>query len=156
MAKRTHAIQANRDVRAVLTPAQKPLDEKSKALVLALLQAGATILEVTRRKGMPKLGDVWATLEADAVFKVAFHKAAANGAATMLAEAQDVARDAAISGDPDEVRAADMYMRVVEKYVEKIAPREYGQLVKLAGDEAHAAITVQLVQFAAPEPAPSE
>lgn len=146
-AKKPNVVQQGRTIRETIKAGAKPLDAERQALVLALLREGATPLEIVRHKGMPSLASIWATRDADAKFKVDFDNAVANGARAMLAEAQELARDATVSNDPDAVRVADMYMRVTQSYVEKLAPREFGQLVKLAGDADQAAITVQVVNF---------
>lgn len=141
-------IARNRKRRDAIKGAAKALDAKGKALVLRMVNEGSTLLEVVRRDGIGSYGAVWAAVDADPEFAAALHKASAKGAAALLEEAQQLAADAADAGDQDAIRAADMYMRCTQSFVEKVAPREYGQLVKLAGDAAQSAITVQVVSFA--------
>lgn len=147
---RDSVIARNRKRRDAIKGPAKPLDAHSKALVLRLLNEGATLLGIIERQGVCGYGAVWATVDADPEFAAAMHKATAKGAAALLEEAQQFSAEAADSGDNDRIRAADMYMRCTQAFVEKTAPREYGQLVKLAGDAAQAAITVQVMRFSVP------
>jgi hypothetical protein len=151
VAKKETVIALNRKARLAIKGPSKPLDEAGKALVLRLVNEGATLLEAVRREGVGSYGAVWATVDADPAFAVELQKAATKGAAALLNDAQKLSADAAESGDQDAIRAADMYMRCTQSFVEKVAPREYGQLVKLAGDAAQAAITVQVVRFSVPD-----
>ncbi len=150
-------IKRNLDARAKIKSATSDkLTAKQRELVLALLTEGGTITEVCARADIPRIGVVWNTCDADKAFAGQLKEAMTKGAATMLAEAHDNARDAGTSADPDKARIADMYTRCTASYVEKVAPREYGQLVKLAGDADQAALQVSIVSFKPDAPADSE
>lgn len=149
-------IKKGREARAVLEPGDDVLDAKQQATLLAMVEEGATTSEVCRRYGMPRLGAVWRTVGANAEFAAALKAAEATGAKAMLDEAHDYMRDAQAGFDTgngvrtvdvDAVRVAESYMKITQAYVEKVAPRQYGPLVKIAGDAEAAAITINLTKF---------
>lgn len=142
-------IAQNRDARQVLTleQADARMDADMKARVLALVAAGATITEVCSRVGFTTPVPVWRACDADDKFRNSLREAQARGAATILAEAHDNARDAAIGDDPDKMRIADMYSRTATAFAEKMAPKEYGSLVKIAGDAELAAVQVTITKY---------
>lgn len=147
--KAQHIVHA--DVQAVIdrlhagaVPAL--LSEDQKVIMLALIREGATMTAVCRRAGMPKLTDIYATCEVDKAFAAALDQARRVQATSRLDRAQDVLDDAVSGGDVDDIRAAAVYATETTRYAEKIAPREYGQLVKLAGADG-GALTVQITDY---------
>lgn len=142
-------IARNIEARELLTleQADARMDDKAKARVLALVAAGATITEVCSRVGFTTTVPLWRACDADEKFRNALREAQARGAASLLAEAHDNAREAAMSGDADEMRIADMYSRTATAFAEKMAPKEYGSLVKIAGDAELAAVQVTITKY---------
>ncbi len=142
-------IKKNKAARDALTleQADARMDDTMRQRVLALVAAGATITEVCSRVGFTTAVPVWRACSADDKFRNALREAQAQGAAVILAEAHDNARDAASGGDPDKMRIADMYSRTATAFAEKMAPKEYGSLVKIAGDAELAAVQVTITKY---------
>lgn len=69
------------------------------------------------------------------------------GAETAIAEAQEFGKQAAAEGNPDMMRVAESFGRLSTTYAEKIAPKEFGQLVKL-GDHNGGALQIVVANFA--------
>jgi hypothetical protein len=91
----------------------------------------------------------YATRNADAEFDETVREAMAQGAEAGIAEAVELGKAASISGDPDLMRIAEAFHRCAVSYAEKTAPRQYGQLVKLANPEG-GPIEIQVVNYALP------
>ncbi len=123
------------------------LTSHQKQAVLRLLSEGATLVELARYDGMPSVGAIYAESYADADFGKAVQAARADSATTALEEAQHELREALESGDPDRMRIAAAYHSGTIEYAAKIAPKEYGQLVKLAGADG-GPLSVQVVSYA--------
>ena len=151
--------------KAVRTSVQKRINERKRWLeagdksehakltshqmsaVIRLLEEGATLVEIARYDGMPSVGAVYSQQYADPAFDEAVRAARASAATTALEEAQHELREALESGDPDRMRVASAYHAGTVEYAAKIAPKEYGQLVKLAGADG-GALSIQVVSYA--------
>jgi hypothetical protein len=120
-----------------------------KRTILRLLEAGATQTEICSSAGMPSRNIVWEARKDDLAFDTDFRAAQAKGAETNIDLAKAHALDEIETRDPDRVRCAVMMMDIAVKYAEKIAPREFGQLVKLAGDP-NAPLQLNVVSYALP------
>lgn len=118
-----------------------------KAKIVELIQHGATLTEIETLDGMPRANTIWDECKRDPAFAQAMSEARAVAAASILDEAQHNLRDAAQNNDPDKMRIAADYARGCVAYAEKIAPREFGQLVKLAGADG-GALTISVVNYA--------
>lgn len=130
-----------------MTAQDRVISPAIKARVLALLEEGATITEVFRIKGMPSVRSFWRACDTDAEFESQVKRAQVRGAAVKLALANENAEREAESRDPDRMRVAQMLCAVTQVYVEKVAPKEFGQLVKLGGDP-NAPLAVQVINYA--------
>lgn len=131
--------------------ASKPEQEKVispslKVRVVALLEEGATITEMFRTAGMPSVRSFWRARESDPDFDNACRMAQVRGAEIKLALAMENAEREAESRDPDRARVAQSLCAVTTTYAEKIAPKEFGQLVKLGGDP-NAPLAVQVINY---------
>lgn len=118
-----------------------------KAKIIELIQHGATLTEVETLHGMPRANTIWDECKRDPEFSRAMSEARSIAAANILDEAQHNLRDAAQGSDPDKMRIAADYARASLQYAEKIAPKEFGQLVKLAGADG-GALTINVTNYA--------
>lgn len=128
------------------------ISDECKAKLIELVQHGATLTEIETLRGMPRANYVWQECKRDPAFGQALQEARVIAAANVLEEAQHHLRDAVESNDPDVMRIASDYARASTAYAEKIAPKEFGQLVKHAGADG-GALTVNVVQYAIEAPA---
>lgn len=125
-----------------------------RAHVIQLFRDGATSTEIDASPFMPSVDAQANECKRNPEFAVAVQEARAIGAKAMLDEANDLARQVAVAdeyGDinVDNVRAAESYARTISGFVEKVAPREYGPLLKLGADaDAGAMPIIQIVSFA--------
>lgn len=124
----------------------RALSEHQKAAVLRLTEEGATLIEIATLEGMPSVSSIYREALADAVFADALNAARAASATTAIEEAQHNLRVAATGKDTDEMIIAASYHRGTLDYAAKIAPKEYGQLVKLAGADG-GALTVRVISY---------
>lgn len=124
-----------------------PLDAETRELILMLLREGATLAEICTNRKVTSYTRFYCTRKADAEFDAEVRDAAVMGAETAIAEAQEFSKAAAETGNPDLMRVAEAFARISTSYAEKIAPKEFGQLVKLGGADG-GAITVQTINFA--------
>lgn len=124
-----------------------PLDAETREIILMLLREGATLAEICTNRKVTSYTRFYYTRRDDADFDAEVRAAAVMGAETAIAEAQEFSKAAAGSGNPDLMRVAEAFARISTSYAEKIAPREFGQLVKLGGADG-GALTVQTVNFA--------
>lgn len=129
--------------------APSPLDQALKDRVLELCREGATLSEVCTERQVTSYTRLYHTRTVDALFDDDVRKALAMGAEAALSEAQEFSKAAAESGNPDLMRVAESFGRVSVLYAEKIAPREYGQLIKLGGADG-GALSLQVVSYALP------
>ena len=93
--------------------------------------------------------DFYATRSADLAFDAAIRQATAQGAEAAISEAAEFSRQAAKGNDPDLVKIAEAFHRCTVSYAEKMAPREFGQFVKLANPDG-GALELQVVNYAVP------
>jgi len=125
-----------------------------RAHVLQLFRDGATSTEIDATPFMPSVDAQANECKRNPEFAAAVQEARAIGARAMLDEANDLARQVAVADDDgtinvDNVRAAESYARTINGFVEKVAPREYGPLLKLGADADGAAMPIiQIVSFA--------
>lgn len=145
-------IKKGRDARKADAAKPEPvvaLTPEMRAAVLRIIGQGATIVELCALKGMPSVTSLWQAVDKDEAFRNEFRAAQAKGAAMVLQEAQELLRDAAegTKVDTDKVRVAEMYARASQWYAEKFAPKEFGQLVKIAGDAELAAVQVSITKY---------
>jgi len=125
------------------------LEPTAQDMLIELLSDGAMLPELIEDGLVPSFWHVWNTCAHDPVFDARYRTAVMRGATVMLKDAQTFAIEEAESGDPDRIRVADAVMRITETYAQKLAPREFGQLVKLAGDP-DAPLTLQVISYVAP------
>lgn len=124
----------------------KPVSDKQKLALVKLLREGCTLTGACRRKGMPTMFSVYKAMERDPQFAAAMAQARVLQATSRIDRAQDILDEAITSDDIDKIRGAAVYAEQTTKYAEKIAPRDFGQLVKLAGSDGGALI-VQVTQY---------
>lgn len=97
---------------------------------------------------MPSVSTVFREAKLDPAFDSLLQAARAANATASLEEAQQLLRAAASGNDTDKMIIASAYHRGTEAYAAKIAPKEYGTLVKLAGADG-GALTIQTINYAA-------
>lgn len=124
--------------------------DAQKAAIIALVEHGATLVEIERMIDMPSASTIWRECSRDQPFAEALRLARVVGAATILDEAQDQLRQALETNDPETMRVAADYAKGSTVYAEKIAPKEFGQLVKHAGIDG-GAMVVQTIQYSQAE-----
>ncbi len=124
------------------------LTEHQKAAVVRLIEEGATLVEVAALSGMPSVSTIYRESFQNEPFAQAMRSARAAAATTFIEEAQDNLRIAASSKDTDAMVIASAYHRGSLEYAAKIAPKEFGQLVKIAGADG-GALTIQTINYSA-------
>jgi len=122
-----------------------------KLALVALIEEGATLVEIARMEGMPSVGTVYNAMKNDPQFATDMDAARGASATTVIEEAQHELREALESGDTDRMSMAVGYHRGSLEYAAKIAPREYGQLLKIAGADG-GALTVNVVNYGTGSP----
>lgn len=128
IAARVDWLQAGMPEHGRMTPEQK-------RAVIALVEHGATIVEIETLEGMPSARTIYREKHSDAEFGAALDKAIVMRAAVILDEAHHNMREALETNDPDTVRNGLAFVQAAKEYVERTAPKEYGQLLKLAGHD---------------------
>lgn len=151
MAKKKTIVERERGRRDKLTVAEPcpHLTPAEKNAVVRYLEEGATLAEVINTRGLCSHGSLYRARAADPEFDEAVRAALVQGAAAAIAEAEDLSRDAVESGDTDAMRIAESFHRCTLGYAEKVAPRDYGQLIKLGGHDG-GALSVQVTNYALP------
>jgi hypothetical protein len=122
-----------------------------KAEICRLLSEGATTREVCDLPSMPARKTLFEWLSADHEFRAHYEEAKVLAAQVIVDEAMDYAREAVESGsgsDHTRARIAESFANVAIKYAEKVAPRQFGQLVKLGNSEGDGPAVIQLVNYA--------
>lgn len=119
-----------------------------KSRIIKALELGATLTEIARTPGLPHLSAIHAERKKDTDFDAAVREARIIGAEIKLDIVAENAEREAESRDPDRMRVAQMLAAVTTTYVEKIAPKEYGQLVKL-GSDPNAPLAVHVIDYSA-------
>lgn len=139
MLKRIAALKGS-DVR------KDGISAECKRAITELIKDGATFSEIADLSGMPSRVAIWDELARDDAWRVEMDKARLAGAMSELDTSHAHLKDAAEKDDIDAIRAAAVYAEQTRAYVEKIAPREFGALVKLAGADG-GALTVQVMDY---------
>lgn len=127
--------------------------DEMKIKMCDLFAEGATVNEVVKFEGFPSRAELFRELHKDADFATAYGVAKELGAAVPLEEGLDVGRDAVEADGGENVNksmVAHRYMQIGAIYAEKMAPKKYGQLLKLGGDEDLGPIKVQVINYAVP------
>lgn len=119
---------------------------KVKERVLWMLEQGSTLTEIARLQGMPCLYAINAERKRDPQFDADIDQARVVGLGVKMDLCAENAEREAESRDPDRMRVAQMLAAVMTSYAEKIAPKQYGQLVKLGGD-ANAPLAVHVINY---------
>lgn len=128
--------------------------DEIRAKVVQMFKDGSTSTEIDALPFMPSVVAQLDEQKRNPEFAAAVQEARAYGAKAMLDEANDLARQVAVADEDgtinvDNVRAAEAYARTINGFVEKVAPREYGPLLKLGADaDAGAMPIIQIVSFA--------
>lgn len=148
--KQTIIAHGRRNRDEILSPkwrAPEPLTAKQRTRVLAMLTEGATLSEITTTRGIASHGSIYRSRAADPMFDAEVRQALTQNAEAAIAEAAEMSRSAADSGNPDAMRVAEAFHRCALTYAEKVAPKEYGQLVKL-GSHDGGPLAVHVVSYA--------
>ncbi len=141
MAKKPHTLRRDFDAMiARLRENAKPhrLNEQQRVTLLAMISEGATLTAVCRMDGMPALKDIYYECDCDPEFAQNLKNARKLQATSRIDRAQDMLDEACETNDTDRMRGARIYTEQAIKYAEKIAPQEYGALVKVAGADGGA------------------
>lgn len=149
MAKKKHIL--TRDFEAMLDrlKSEQPsrMSEAQKVVTLKMLREGTTLTAIARLSGMAPIDVVYNECKHDPTFAEDLREARAVQATARIDRAQDMLDDAAETNDTDRMRGAAVYTEQALKYAEKIAPKEYGALVKHAGVDG-GAIQLTVVNYA--------
>lgn len=129
-----------------------PLSDETKEAALFLVADGMLLTGLVERGVIPSYWHLYEEAERDTKFGEKLKQAQARGARTLLNRAQAHAVEMVNSGDDVQVRAADALMRVTQTFAEKVAPKDFGPLVKLAGD-TDAPLQLNVVNYCLPQPA---
>lgn len=156
-------------------PRSEPLNTPAlKAEIIRLIKAGCTATEVCQRADMPSSPTLYDWKRSDAVFAGELEAAMIESARVILEDAADMVREAAepvmeiATGEGGEdagtigrmqvetslarARTAAIMFEVAKGYAEKVAPRQFGQLVKMAGVGEDGAITLNIVNYGSKTP----
>jgi hypothetical protein len=127
--------------------AETNVTDAQKVMILELVEHGATIAEVETMEGMPSAVTIWRECRRDIAFGQALDEARVTSAHSILDEAQHQLRQALETNDPDSMRVAADYARGCTAYVEKIAPKQFGAMLKHAGADG-GALSVAVINYA--------
>jgi hypothetical protein len=122
-----------------------------KAEIVRLLGEGATTREICELPTMPARATLFEWLDADPAFREVYEKAKISAANVIVDEAMDYAREAVEhDGEADHARAktAESYANVAIKYAQCVAPRQFGQLVKLGNETGDGPAVLQIISYA--------
>jgi hypothetical protein len=123
-----------------------------KAEMIRLLGEGATTREICELPNMPARATLFEWLGTDEAFRAEYEKAKIAAANVIVDEALDYSREAVEHGDgTDHARAktAESYANVAIKYAQCVAPRQFGQLVKLGNETGDGPAVLQIISYAA-------
>lgn len=134
--------------RPALRAGEGAVKATAKRRIIYMLEAGATITEIARTQGLPSLHAINDERRRDPEFDAAIRTARVVGLEIKLDLCAEHAEREAESRDPDRMRVAQMLSTVMTTYAEKIAPKEYGQLVKLGGGDG-GPLAVTVINYAA-------
>jgi uncharacterized membrane protein len=144
-----NAVGRSRAARADLVNSRvrQALTADQENYVIEMLAMGATVGEIAAIRNNPSIPDILDHIRKDAPFSHRARQARAEGAAVMLEDAADMLNRAAETGRDDHIKAAAMYHNAVIAHVAKVAPREFGPLLKIAGDAEQDKLSVSIVRF---------
>lgn len=131
-----------------------PIDAATRELVIVLLTEGATLSEIVERDEVGSYGAIWEAARIDAAFASALSQARVASASAHLDVAHQFHLDAAQTGDPDKSQIAQRLSAATTAYVEKVAPREFGPLLKMAGHDG-GPLRVTVVDYSKSEGEPA-
>jgi uncharacterized membrane protein len=144
-----NAVKRSRNARADLVNSRvrQPLTSAQEDYVIEMLAMGATVGEIAAIRNNPDIADILDHIRKNAPFSQRARQARAEGAAVMLEDAADMLSRAAETGRDDHIKAAAMYHGAVVAHVAKVAPREFGPLLKIAGDAEQDKLSVNIMRF---------
>lgn len=102
---------------------------------------------IDRSDYMPSYKTLRRYLAENAEAQAAYDSAGVAFADLLIGDAGQFAREAASTGDIDDMRTADSYVKTVNATVGKLFPRTHGDLLKLAGADG-GAISVAVINYA--------
>lgn len=137
---------------AIDVPALSDLHKRALPLLIA---DGATLTWLCEQPGMPSTASVHRARKDDPAFDAAMRDAMALHAAAILSTAQDYANEAIDDADFDKAKRAEILHRISVARAEKVAPKEYGQLVKHA-DADGGKLSISVVNYATAPNVPSD
>lgn len=121
------------------------LSDFDKSEILRGLISGTGITTILKDlPGAPGFGAVIRARRHDAAFDAAYAEARAAGAEVLIDEALDYSFGA--RADKQLSTAAHRYADTILKSAEKLAPKQYGPLLKLAGHDGNA-LSINVVTF---------
>lgn len=109
-----------------------------KTEIIARLRAGEFLADMECDAHIPSATRIIEARKTDPEFDAAYQDALAHGLDTTLADAGQFARDAAETGNIDDIRTAEIFTRTIALAAEKLAPKTHGTLVKHAGADGGA------------------
>lgn len=127
-----------------------------RAEILRLLKEGCTTSEICHLPGYPSRAVLFDWLQADPAFRAEYEAAKVAAAEAVLDEALDRGRDAGVPVDAHgkqdlgRMKVAQAFANIATAYAAAIAPRQYGQLVKVGAEAGAGGITIQVVQYEQP------
>ena len=128
--------------------ARRPkVDDTFKARFLALMRAGEWPTDICDDTSMPPYSAFRQAMAEDETFAADFEEAFRVMADQSLCDASKFARESAETGNVDLMRIADIYAKSLNSALEKLAPRDYGALIKHAGAEG-GPLQVQVISYA--------
>jgi hypothetical protein len=120
-----------------------------RAEIVRQLIEGATTREVCEQEGFPSRSELFRELRQNENFANAYSEAKVEAPGAILDIAMDYATDASGDTDGERMRMAESYSRVAHAHAAAIAPKKYGQLLKVGNADGDGPLVVEIVSFAA-------
>jgi hypothetical protein len=121
--------------------------DEIRAEIIRCITEGMTFSRLCEHPDMPTYAELCDERRRNPEFSKAVAEARADSASIDLDYPVDLLKDAIRDSDKLGAYFADIAARVMKDRVEKKAPKEYGQLVKLAGEMSLGGLTLQLVDY---------
>lgn len=123
-----------------------PMTDAAFAEITERMMRGEFPTDICDDPKLPSYGTLRKALRHNDDYLEEYEQAYAAMADMIIEEAKEFAREASLSGNIDDARRAEVYLKTIVNAVEKTAPRSHGALVKHAGADG-GAITVSVVDY---------
>jgi hypothetical protein len=139
------------DLAARVGKQEGPVSAELKATIVRMVSEGATLTYICELPDMPCRASIYRARDTDKDFDAAMRAAMVKHAETLMDMSAEYTADAIEHADLDMSKRADILHRITTSRAEKLAPREYGVMVKHA-DADGGKLTVAVINYATPTP----